>query len=93
MKAVSRLIVNDKDRIMRGKLEDLATLRIFGSTKSHVVRVLVSLAHHKHFLQGVGYPPDYKELYERERNRSNALRGTAESLINLVEATNERMES
>ena len=46
---VSRLVVLDKDRVLRNQLEDLATLSIYGTNVSGVVRILVARTHARHF--------------------------------------------
>ena len=46
---VSRLVVLDKDRVLRNQLEDLATLGIYGTNASGVVRILVARTHARHF--------------------------------------------
>ena len=46
---VSRLVVIDKNRVLRDQLEDLATLGIYGTNASDVVRILVARTHTRHF--------------------------------------------
>ena len=49
MAETGRLTVIDKDRTLRDQLDDLAQLRIYGTTASDVVRILTAQAHAKHF--------------------------------------------